>query len=393
MRFKKHIVMVLILSFLFNFTYTAFASDNLLQTHYVTPSSDNIKVKAVIEKLFSARLNDFKDSEIDYSTFFTDKRTNKDTKYFIDKQTFTKALYKREGIDKKSMDIELTFGDITINDSMAIVELYEWFSFMYKNGNGLPSGMGNRYKITLIKINGDWKVETIISNDEFDEQYYVKGFNLEVLQDELKKPLQIIYSTPKTEYSYSAPSILSLSLTSYNASSAASYAYSYAKSDSYNSKFASFSSDCQNFASQCVWFGLGGSNTTVDISNGAWPMSSGWYQKGPGNESAYAWINVDGFASLIAASGPTVSSPYGIINNGIASAKKGDILQYNDSADPTDYVHSYVVYSVTGTEGSRNFSNFYVCAHTRDRQNVQLSTIWSDSSVSRFRTINILGRY
>jgi hypothetical protein len=147
--------------------------------------SDNTKIVSTLEMLFSERLMDLKYSQVDYSVFFANTKTNKDAKYFVDKQTYIKELYKREGIDENSMKIELTFGDITINDSMASVELYEWFSFMYINGNGMPSGMGNNYKVTLSKIHDDWKIETILSDDEFDEQYYEQGFKIKELLDEL----------------------------------------------------------------------------------------------------------------------------------------------------------------------------------------------------------------
>lgn len=399
MKNKKLIIIVLVLSFFLSLANTTFSmakgkiSDNFVQASEVISSnkySDEIKVKEVIEKLFNAKLEILKGSKIDTSVYFYNCITNKEAKYYEDKHTFIKALYNREDIDKESMKIELTFEDIIISDSKASVDLYEKFTFMYTNGNGMPSAMGNRYKISLLEDGSKWQVVEIFSDDEFDEQYYEQEFDIEKLLEALSKPVQNIIdsniNSPDTIHSIS-----SLPFTSYNASSAASYAYTYA--ENYNSKFESFSSDCQNFASQCVWFGFGGSNTTIDISNGAWPMTSIWYQKGPDQTTSNAWYNVDGFADMIESSESNVSGPYGIINSGISTARVGDILQYNSSSNPSDYVHSYIVYSVTGTEGSRTFSDIYVCAHTTDRKNIQLSTIWSDSSTNRFCTINILGYY
>lgn len=390
MKFRLFSISILIILLLNTFNDVAFsAQENLKQ--------EEIQVTAVIEGLFESKLNHLKGLEISFYEFFTNK-TNRDAIYFSDRQVFTKELYKREGIDIDSMNIVLVYSDIKINNLSASIEFYENFNYIYNNGNGIPSGFGTIYNAYLKKLkDGTWRIEKIISNDEFDHEYYDKGFSLQKVLDQLYLPvyrneLEDKKSSMILEKKISQiESISSLPFTSYNTSSAASYAKSYAIT--YNNKFKSYSSDCQNFASQCVWYGFGGSNTITDINNGAWPMTSTWYQKGPNNDSSITWINVDSFAEMIENSSPSVSGPYGALTSGVSYAKVGDVLQYYDS-NPDDYVHSYIVSSVTGTNGGRTFGDIYVCSHTTNRNNVKLSTIWTNpNSTSKFRTINILGYY
>lgn len=164
-------------------------SEENVEEHVPEPNSnkvsDEAKIESMLENIFTEKLKDLKGSPADYSVFFENNNTNRDAKYFIDKLTFIKALYEREVIDKESMSIKLTFENITITDSTASVKLYEYFAFMYANGNGMPSSMGNNYDITLSKVDNEWKIVKMSSDDEFDDQYYETGFNLDELLDEI----------------------------------------------------------------------------------------------------------------------------------------------------------------------------------------------------------------
>lgn len=148
--------------------------------------TDEDKIKQLLENLFATNLKYYQGIEADYSEYFTKSHTSNDAKYYIDRQILTKAIYSKAKIKIDSMDMEITFNNVSINESNADVELYEFFSFMYSERNGLPSSQGIIYNITLIKENSEWKIETIVSNDEFDGQFYKIGFDL----DEQLKYLQ-----------------------------------------------------------------------------------------------------------------------------------------------------------------------------------------------------------
>lgn len=194
-----------------------------------------------------------------------------------------------------------------------------------------------------------------------------------------------------------------LNLINISRNNAANYALTYSSNSSgtssYNSLFEYFEdNNCQNFASQCVWKGLDGVNDSTHIQNASSPMvTSGntWYQKGDGGQTTLSWNNVDEFANLIWRSGATTTGPYGWYNtDSVCNAEKGDILQYHND-NPDDYIHSFVVNTANGTAGSRTFSDLYVCAHTNNRRNVQLSTLftYNQTNLNRFRTVRIIGGY
>lgn len=148
--------------------------------------TDEDKIKLLLDCLFTTNLKYYQGGEADCSTYFTKSDTNEDARYYIDKQILTKAIYAKEKIRTDSMEMEIIFNNISIYELNANVELYEFLSYMYSEGNDLPSSQGIIYNITLIKENGEWKIDTIVSNDEFDGQFYKIGFDL----DEQLKYLQ-----------------------------------------------------------------------------------------------------------------------------------------------------------------------------------------------------------
>ena len=80
-----------------------------------------------------------------------------------------------------------------------------------------------------------------------------------------------------------------------------------------------------------------------------------------------------------------------VISTGdLSETRVGDILQIKDSSGT--YYHTYIVNSVTGSEGNRTNSDIWVCAHSANRRNEQLSTIIG-SSQSNMRLIRITALY
>ena len=125
-----------------------------------------------------------------------------------------------------------------------------------------------------------------------------------------------------------------------NTSRTVQYADWYATS--YNSKFPSYANyggDCQNFASQCVWYGLGGTDTVAKISSHAVPMVySGsnaikWYC---GNtywdyDPLKHWTVVGDFQDMIADSTSGQHGLYGTVWFGYQYASVGDVLAVDRS--------------------------------------------------------------
>ena len=99
--------------------------------------SDDAKIESSLEMLFSERIKNLTNSEVDYSVFFANTETNKDAKYFADKQTFLKALYEREEIK-----------NIRTNDGKETLKKTPKKKTQEKVGRNdpCPCGSGKKYK-------------------------------------------------------------------------------------------------------------------------------------------------------------------------------------------------------------------------------------------------------
>lgn len=150
--------------------------------------------------------------------------------------------------------------------------------------------------------------------------------------------------------------------------------------------------DCQNYGSQCVWYALGGLETTAAVNGHNLPMigpsysSRNWYNDKFGYHSA-SWTACDPFASYVNNGNVSVMGLYGIIYSGVANAEVGDIIQISNDGGIT-YGHTFVVTKVTGTAGSRTTSNVWVCSHTTDLTTTALSTVTSSGT---FKTVRVIG--
>jgi hypothetical protein len=192
-------------------------------------------------------------------------------------------------------------------------------------------------------------------------------------------------------------SIKSWTITSYNRTAASDYALDYSSdtsgTSSYNDLFVDYSSDCQNFGSQAVFAGFGGDyDSSSAINNKDLPMiDSGtrvwWatlYSSDGGASGPWHWANCDHFGDYVEEGGSGIEGIYGWIYTGnVNYAYPGDIIQYRTSSSSTDWVHSYVVTSVTGTQGLLDPDDIYICSHTTNLNNELLSSRVSNEALLR----------
>lgn len=138
--------------------------------------------------------------------------------------------------------------------------------------------------------------------------------------------------------------------------------------------------DCQNFASQCVWAGLGGGGTdrtarpavpTSRVGSSAFNVwcrnqSTTYYNNYLFN---WSWDNVAGFFKLIKESTSSAEGPYGLssYSNGVQYAIAGNVLgvDWDGSPAETTLDHAMFVTQVTGAGGSRTKDDVKIAAHTR----------------------------
>lgn len=172
--------------------------------------------------------------------------------------------------------------------------------------------------------------------------------------------------------------------------------------------------DCQNFASQCVWAGLGGvysddvdkeefpAVSTGEVGSDAFNVwCAGQYTELYEDYNFnWAWDNVRGFFKLMEESQTDEAGPYGnsLYSNAIAYAQVGDVLAFADEAPSADtLVHAMFVTDVTGTSGQRTKTDVMVAAHTSATDTAyQTLAEYDDSapiSVSYFARAVIFGGY
>lgn len=253
------------------------------------------------------------------------------------------------------------------------------------------------YDFTIVEIDGQLMLSSAFSHDALDtilpfcsaeerihylaEQYILTETATDEEMD--RREAYNLYQDKKK--------VLTKSAIAYNRTSAVNYATTYWSS--YNPNFGAFSADCQNFASQCVWYGYGGTTVPTTDANATAPMVYNynssplrdWYHAKSGNNVAASpsWIQTSEFMKYILNSSTYVRGPMGWVydrtNVCLKYAMPGDIIhvywkyEIDDPEDLPD--HAYVVVSTDNAYGYNNLSTIKVAAHTDDHNNYSLGAL------------------
>lgn len=164
----------------------------------------------------------------------------------------------------------------------------------------------------------------------------------------------------------------------YSATAAAEYAIDYALT--YNDEYPTYSSDCTNFASQCVHAGgidMDGSESLI----GTYDSTTEWFciprSEWHGNyeyESfavTTSWIRVTDFNTYMRSVADRVSVK-NTVSSLYSSCEMGDVVQLMSKASGTPY-HSIVI-------SNRNLSTAYYCGHSSNRVNENIESISDDTN-------------
>ena len=199
---------------------------------------------------------------------------------------------------------------------------------------------------------------------------------------------------------------LSRSVASYNVNNATAYAFTYATSiegntatDFYNENFQYFSADCMNFASQCIWAGLGGNNVASATIAHSFPMdargSYNWFSSQKKDYHTAAWSNCSGFMKYIENLRNNTSEPgmkvanYDIPSNtSFAGCNEdtllGSVMFVHGSSG--DYGHAIMITDVEGT--GRN--EVFYTAHSPMAKHLRVGDKWNTCPIYIYRPIAML---
>ncbi len=298
--------------------------------------------------------------------------------------------------------------DTEIGADYATVQLYAHITFQYEE-DGETTECGDRYEVKFGNVHGVWCIVDIVSEEMIAYGMTPDSFDLAASLaqfDRLQKQDPVVQTVePENGVEEGAePAALNDSVNTYwyyNRDNAAAYAYTYT-TDSYTassgnnpnfqndnfSDYTEYGGNCQNFASQCIWAGLGGSDTSDIIDNLKFPMDTSgsseeykWYGNGQWATTG-SWTNTHNFYDYVSASstekiGTRMNAsiyilPAGQSFSSISNATTrllGAVLQVYGSDEYGDYSHSILVTGVTGT----GFGNITFCANSPMRKAARLS--------------------
>lgn len=286
---------------------------------------------------------------------------------------------------------DLSFSDIKVDvqsnrADASIVTKYKYFA---SDGFNKERFRSKTYYFNLEFQNGRWLISDIKTSDpwELEDDFIYEPIDVDGAISQLKNDISAqnndtINSPIMNEFTNVQSELRGLYYWAYDVDSAVSYAEQYYSS--YNSMFPSFigqGGDCQNFASQCVWAGLGGTLSTTGIpavsttlvgSNSPRVWCCGQYTtyyNGINTYYNWAWTRCEGFLKLIATSDNITIGPRGWTWYGtLANAQPGCVIHFDRDSNPTidTMDHAMFVTDANGTIGNRTVSNLFIAAHTTD---------------------------
>lgn len=321
--------------------------------------------------------------------------------------------------------------EVKLDGNTAIAQIVEAYSYK-EAGSDILCGYTCKYTFTLVKINGDWLIESIATNNpnEMSENFEYTFFDVDKQVELLTTaPSAILNSVAiaasKTEAAHIAAEEANAANSSlykwtYNPSLGAAYAeqhYNYQTYTPFNDNDED-GGDCQNFVSQCIFMGLGGDLLDIKAypavadsayaSNNPRTWAHGQYYA---NSSYYygvqwAWDNCTGFSHYIDESSIYVEGPYGwIVTGNLSFVSAGDVVWIDWKGNPVVSAtaptldHAMYVTRVEGIAETRTMSQIYIAAHSDpsqgayDRLDNYIARIGSPATDSYFAQARIRGGY
>ena len=429
--FKKVAAMVVALGLLTSISSAAFATEvansnkatdysaleKSIQDDTLLPES--VKLDQLTRLFFEAKQENFLSAATtnNLMMFYTSQRTfnSISSDYSSKLFEFERAVRQNSSHERVYEKFDVTIPDITISGKTASVTAYEYLEYILADYEDIVSSRGITYYIDFVKDGSDWKISNITTDNEL-EQLVSQYDNVETLIALACTDEWTPVESPEIETAHQNATgnlaTISTSATyprrSYSAIKAINYAKQYTSSDhststtkNYNPDFPSFNpNDCQNFVSQCIWAGLGGTEAFLEepmISESSGRDWYCYYENATGTAVpvySTTWTSIKSFSEYVKAGNSTKPGLYGKVGETgeIANCYAGDALQLCYSAKKEDYYHTYLIVKATYTNGVRTNDDLWVCAHTANRNNELLSEVVGDSQAT-LRAVAISGSY
>jgi hypothetical protein len=319
--------------------------------------------------------------------------------------------YPRQSLD--SYKYEPSYRQLSVDEDRATVRVRPNATIVMSDTKRTSSTPWQEHTFTLIHKNDLWLIRSVVSHDEMRDIYPPgQGTDFQKIADSLYEDEEKALIKQEAEFNESMkdPKAQQIFLSSraslkgfvtrglkvrfdYHPSLAVSYALQYSSEeeghDSYNyPTFLYYPSDCQNFVSQCVYFGFyppGGDaieeHLLPMIDDGVAPHP--WWGDSEGASSNLMWTGVTQFINLTSDNrlhlylGPYSNSEW------LIWARPGDIAW---SSTPK---HAMMISEWWDRDGDwyADWNELYICAHTNNHRNYQLSKLYTSSSYVGYRYV------
>lgn len=325
--------------------------------------------------------------------------------YMEDKARYIQYTRQAEGLNISNYSVTYGVPEIEIGDGVAKARIFETVGMQY-DGLDEMSAMSTKYELDLARIDNEWIIVNIRSNDLFDQTHSQDDFDFETAVSKYDAVMadsgEVVVELDTTE-KVKELKASGATLYAYNYASAANYSLTYTTSTNvnttsyYNSHFPNHeeNGDCMNFASQCMYAGFGGSDEVSAINAMSFPMDrqgnsdlDKWYTNASGRSSSAPWrgtLSFQNYASRVDGTVPSQDNMYVNMYLMSPSAALNTIPTYQTRLrgavvfvldDVGDLGHAMVISKVTGP----SVSQVFVSAHTQDVKLVPLSQWISSSS-------------
>lgn len=354
---------------------------------------------------FEQRYNslDYSKSDVELSKLFLGDKLNASYKYESARINYWLKSNEVMDVDIKHCEINPLIDNFRLNgDKMEVVVVLST-TIDYGDDRSIDTVI-NIHTITLIKDQTGFLIKDIDYTDEF-KKYYTSYKDIEesdnnldesyMEQKEKNQTLKKVVEAMEIEREQlistrSVPGDSYLRMNSTRRNIARNYARTWSVNDgthsgtSYNNsqfKYFSYQNDCQNFVSQCVWYGLGGrASSSMDK-----PMYSSWWANNSNTSSTWYWTKTSYFKNHIISN--YNNNGYGLQGYEVSvdQVKVGDYI----------YVPGHVMFITAvndyNNNGSIEYDEIEITAHTNNRKDKNLHILYSGQVPSDMEFIRIYG--
>ncbi len=238
-------------------------------------------------------------------------RLQSDMAYLEQKAAFYAGMRQMQEIYRENLRLTYALEELEREGSACRVSVKETAAFRYMDSE-IPSVCETGYSVRLVRLGDRWLVAGAGSGSLFDKTYQESGLDADAALAAFAKELE----TEDCRLSFPAGDSGGNRI-AYRGADAAAYAYTYSRREAdmprdafYNPFFFGYAGeggDCQNFASQCIWAGFGGSEEAGAIRGQTLPMDPAgenrWFGR-PASGGSYtnSWLSCQSFRQYLTGS-------------------------------------------------------------------------------------------